>query len=122
MSMTRLTVYQGIYIFSTMSDKTRTKKLNISNNDLSLVPSEYISKGLNRLVEVDVCGTKLTDIQMTGIFIQMLDTTSIQKLALDGNVETGYQEFLKSLKDKVNVIVTFDKSQKTTTLHLFKKF
>ena len=122
MSMTRLTVYQGIYIFSTMSDKTRTKKLNISNNDLSLVPSEYISKGLNRLVEVDVCGTKLTDIQMTGIFIQMLDTTSIQKLALDGNVETEYQEFLKSLKDKVNVIVTFDKSQKTTTLHLFKKF
>ena len=64
MSMTRLTVYQGIYIFSTMSDKTRTKKLNISNNDLSLVPSEYISKGLNKLVEVDVCGTKLTDIQM----------------------------------------------------------
>ena len=59
---------------------------------------------------------------MTAVFIQMLDKSTIQKIALDGNVETGYNDFVKSLKDKVNVILTFDRSQEITTIHLFKKF
>ena len=117
-----MTIYQGIYIFHVMSEGTKIKKLKVDNNELSLVPVDYISKGVNMLTEVDLCGTKLTDIQMTAIFIEMLEESSIQKIAFDGNVETGYNDFVKSLKDKVNVIVTFDRSHVTTTMHLFKKF
>lgn len=105
-----------------MSEGTKINKLKITNNELSLVPMEYISKGVNRLREIDLCGTKLTDVQMTAILIQMQEESNIQKIALDGNVEAGYTDFVKSLKDRVNVIVTFDRSYKTTTIHLFKKF
>ena len=122
LSRTKLTIYQGIYIFHVMSEGTKLKKLKINNNELSLVPIEYISKGANSLTEVDLCGTKLTDVQMTAILIQMQEESNIQKIALDGNVETGYNDFVKSLKDRVNVIVTFDRSYKTTTIHLFEKF
>ena len=122
MSRTKLTIYQGIYLFHVMSEGTKITKLKISNNELSLVPMEYISKGVNRLGEVDLCGTKLTDVQMTAILIQMQEDSNIQKIALDGNVEASYTDFVNCLKDRVNVIVTFDRSYKTTTLHLFKKF
>ena len=94
---------------------------------------------MNKLTEVDLCGTRLTELQMCSVFLEMLDRSSIQKIALDGtvyhchcrinlqlfllgNVEIGYKEFMNSLKDKVNLIVTFDRSHKTTTIHLFKKF
>ena len=109
-------------MFSVMAEGTKVKKLKMDNNDFSMVPVDYISKGVNKLTEVDLCGTKLTDFQMTAVFIQMLDKSTIQKIALDGNVETGYNDFVKSLKDKVNVILTFDRSQEITTIHLFKKF
>ena len=122
LSRTKLTIYQGIYLFHVMSEGTKINKLKITNNELSLVPMEYISKGVNRLEEIDLCGTKLTDVQMTAILIQMQEESNIQKIALDGNVEAGYTDFVKSLKDRVNVIVTFDRSYKTTTIHLFKKF
>ena len=122
MSKTKLSIYQGIYIFSKLSEKPKTKKLKIDNNDFSLVPVDYISKGVNKLKEVDLVGTKLTDIQMTAIFIEMLDKSTIEKIALDGDVEARYKEFVKSLKDRVNVIVTFDRSHEITTIHLFKKF
>ena len=82
----------------------------------------------------------------------------LQKLVLDGNIETRYADFLNSIKDKVNppmvsangkwywfvnislfhnihslkipsilffqanVIVTFNRSHETTTIHLFQKF
>ena len=105
-----------------MSEGTKINKLKITNNELSLVPMEYISKGVNRLREIDLCGTKLTDVQMTAILIQMQEESNIQKIALDGNVEASYTDFVNSLKDRVNVIVTFDRSYKTTTIHLFKKF
>ena len=59
---------------------------------------------------------------MTALFIEMLEETKIQKIVLDGNVETGYKDFVNSLRDRVNVIVTFDRSHTTTTIHLFKKF
>ena len=117
-----LTIYQGIYLFSRMSEKSKIKKLRIAHNDLSLVPVDYLSKGVNKVTEIDLGGTKLTDIQMTALFIEMLDQTSIEKIVLDGNVESGYKDFVKSLKDRVNVIVTFDRSHTTTTIHLFKKF
>ena len=122
MSKTKLSIYQGIYIFSKLSEKPKTKKLKIDNNDFSLVPVDYISKGVNKLKEVDLVGSKLTDIQMTAIFIEMLDNSTIEKIALDGDVESRYNEFVKSLKDRVNVIVTFDRSHEITTIHLFKKF
>ena len=123
MSKTSLTIYQGIYIFSIMSEETKMCKLKIDNNDLSMVPSDFLSKGANKLLEVDLCGTRLTDAQITAIFLEMLDDNSvIQKIALDGNIETRYKEFVKLLKDKVNVIVTFDRSHEITTIHLFKKF
>ena len=54
--------------------------------------------------------------------IQMQEESKIQKIALDGDVERGYTDFVNSLKERVNVIVTFDRSYKTTTIHLFKKF
>ena len=47
---------------------------------------------------------------------------NIHRWFLSGNVEAGYKDFMNSLKDKVNVIVTFDRSHKITTIHLFKKF
>ena len=77
---------------------------------------------MNSLGEVELCGTKLTDVQMTAIMIQMQEESKIQKIALDGDVERGYTDFVNSLKERVNVIVTFDRSYKTTTIHLFKKF
>ena len=117
-----LTIYQGIYLFSKMAEKTKIEKLKIDNNDLSLVPVEYLPKGANKVSEIDLGGTKLTDIQMTALFIEMLEETKIQKIVLDGNVETGYKDFVNSLRDRVNVIVTFDRSHTTTTIHLFKKF
>lgn len=105
-----------------ISEGTKINKLKINNNELSLVPIEYISKGVNSLGEVELCGTKLTDVQMTAIMIQMQEESKIQKIALDGDVERGYTDFVNSLKERVNVIVTFDRSYKTTTIHLFKKF
>ena len=122
MSKTKLSIYQGIYLFSKLSEKPVTKKLKIDNNDFSLVPVDYISKGVNKLKEIDLVATRLTDIQMTAIFIEMLENSEIEKIALDGNVESTYKDFVKSLKDKVNVIVTFDRSHEITTIHLFKKF
>ena len=95
---------------------------------------------MTKISEVDLCGTRLTDLQVSSVFLEMLDQSSIQKIALDGllndvwmvlyllqchsagNVEMGYKEFMNSLKDKANLIVTFDRSHKITTIHLFKKF
>jgi len=123
LSKTSLTIYQGIYIFSIMSEETKIFKLKIDNNDLSMAPADFLSKGANKLSEVDLCSTKLTDVQITAIFLEMLeDNSAIQKIAMDGNIESRYKEFVKLLKDKVNVIVTFDRSHEITTIHLFKKF
>ena len=123
LSKTSLTIYQGIYIFSIMSEETKISKLKIDNNDLSMAPADFLAKGANKLSEVDLCGTKLTDVQITAIFLEMLeDNSTIQKIALDGNIESRYKEFVRLLKDKVNVIVTFDGSHEITTIHLFKKF
>ena len=88
-----------------------------------MAPADFLSKGANKLSEVDLCGTKLTDVQITAIFLEMLeDNSTIQKIAMDGNIESRYKEFVKLLKDKVNVIGTFDRSHEITTIHLFKKF
>ena len=47
MSKTKLTIYQGIYLFSKLAENnTDINKLKIDNNDLSLVPPEYLSKGI----------------------------------------------------------------------------
>ena len=47
MSRTKLTIYQGIYLFSKLAEaKIDINKLKIDNNDLSLVPPEYLSKGI----------------------------------------------------------------------------
>ena len=54
LSRTSLTIYQGIYTFSTMADTTNINKLKIDNNDLSLVPAEFLAKGVNRVGEVRV--------------------------------------------------------------------
>ena len=46
MSKTKLTIYQGIYLFSKLAESTaKITSLKIDNNDLSLVPAEYLSKG-----------------------------------------------------------------------------
>ena len=47
MSRTKLTIYQGIFLFSRISEAQTSKIINlkIDNNDLSLVPPEYLSKG-----------------------------------------------------------------------------
>ena len=50
MSRTKLTIYQGIYLFSKLAEaKIDINKLKIDNNDLSLVPPEYLSKGIPAL-------------------------------------------------------------------------
>ena len=73
--------------------------------------------------QADLCGTKLTDVQITAVFLAMLERDSfVAKLALDGNVESKYSELVRLLRDKVNVIVTFDRTHEITTVHLFKKF
>ena len=52
MSRTKLTIYQGIYLFSKLAEaKIDINKLKIDNNDLSLVPPEYLSKGISAFLE-----------------------------------------------------------------------
>ena len=101
MSKTKLTIYQGIYLFSKLAEaKIDINKLKIDNNDLSLVPPEYLSKGIpalswssvasidslgvNKVTEVDLCGTRLTEVQVSSIFLEMIHHSAIQKIALDG--------------------------------------
>ena len=101
MSKTKLTIYQGIYLFSRLAEaKTHINKLKIDNNDLSLVPPEYLSKGIpalpvlpvltvlhpgvNKVSEVDLCGARLTELQVSSIFLEMINLSVIQKIALDG--------------------------------------
>ena len=51
MSKTKLTIYQGIYLFSKLAEaRTEISKLKIDNNDLSIVPPEYLSKGILLLI------------------------------------------------------------------------
>ena len=119
MSRTKLTIYQGIYLFSKLTEaKAKITNLKIDNNDLSLVPAEQLAKGIilkepkiilimimimivimmmimimivimiiigvNKLTEVDLCGTRLTELQVCSVFLEMLDQSSVQKIALDG--------------------------------------
>ena len=53
MSKTKLTIYQGIYLFSKLAEtNTDINKLKIDNNDLSLVPPEYLSKGIASIATI----------------------------------------------------------------------
>ena len=47
MSKTKLTIYQGIYLFSKLTEeRAKITNLKIDNNDLSLVPAEQLAKGI----------------------------------------------------------------------------
>ena len=36
------------------------------------------------MTEVDLCGTRLTEVQVSSIFLEMIHHSAIQKIALDG--------------------------------------
>ena len=47
MSKTKLTIYQGIYLFSKLTEeRAKITNLKIDNNDLSLVPAEQLATGI----------------------------------------------------------------------------
>lgn len=90
-----------------MAEETSLRKMLLDGNDLSLVPAEHLARGVNRLQEVpgvavaavavaviavvaaiavavarlpqvDLCGTKLTELQVTTIFLDLLTSTRLQ--------------------------------------------
>ena len=91
-----------------MAEETSLRKVLLDGNDLSLVPAEHLARGVNRLQEVagvavaavaavaviaevaaiavavarlpqvDLCGTKLTELQVTTIFLDLLTSTCLQ--------------------------------------------
>ena len=65
----------------------KLKTLDLSNNNLSSVPTDILVAGISGLEEVDLAWTKLTTEQLTGIYRMVADRrcSRLRKIDLFGN-------------------------------------
>merc|ERR1719319_437600 len=84
---TDLTPQQVKAIFAALDTSCKMKILKIQNNNLSSVDPDVLARGVNKPETVDMCGTDLTEQQMTKILTRSLLITNLKKLDIEDNGE-----------------------------------
>ena len=87
---TELTTRQLEAVLKAATTSSTLRKLNLGNNNLSLVEPELLARAVNRLVDVDIRHTLLTKEQVEAILSHSLVQTSLKTLVLgrvSGTVE-----------------------------------
>ena len=104
MGGTQLTTEQVTRIFTRLSvvEDHKLKYLNLSNNNLSLVPINILVAGISSLKQVDLTGTKLTTEQLTGIYRMVADRrcSSLKKIYLYNN---NYSSVSQDIQDRARL-------------------
>ena len=82
MSDTITTNEQKAEFFKEVCQSTTLRKLDLSQVNLSAVDSDILGKAVSKLVEVDLCDTKMSIEQLTSIITQAQGETKLKKLSL----------------------------------------
>ena len=90
---TELTTQQLEAVLTAVSTSSTLRKLNLGNNNLSLVEPGLLARAVNSLEEVDIRHTLLTKEQVEAILSQSLVKTSLKTLVM-GRISGGVEEDL----------------------------
>ena len=90
---TELTTRQLEAVLSAATTSSTLRKLNLGNNNLSLVEPGLLARAVNSLEEVDIRHTLITREQVEAILSQSLVQTSLKTLVM-GRVSGGVQQEL----------------------------
>jgi len=102
---TLLTQEQLEEIFTVLSTDTKLQHLNLSNNDLSLIPPFILSGSISRLTKAELCHSRLVPMQLT-MLLTKVATKDCQLTSLDltGNPAAVQQlpsQLLDQARDKL---------------------
>ena len=100
---------------------SEVKKFNLIHYDLSDVDARQFFRAMSRLVEVDLCVCRITDVQTQALFAEILPTTQIKKLDLGwtnlSQLDPGL--FSRVMARMENVVFTHDNHLTTAQLEAF---
>jgi len=80
---TMLTQEQLEEIFDMLATDTKLKHLNLSNNDLSLIPPYTFSSSISNLTRAELCHSKLIPIQLTMLLTRVATNQECNLISLD---------------------------------------
>merc|ERR1712080_504656 len=90
---------------SHMSENSCLKKLNLQENNLSLVDPEVLVSVLSYIDDVDLSLTNLTGQQISRILVMIQENTKLKKLALWGNdaIAEVDPDIIEMAKEKIDM-------------------
>ena len=87
---TKLTNQQWEAIFDALGESCKLKTLRIDYNNLASVDAKRMARGINKLENVEISGSVLTNWQINNILISSLQKTSLKRLRIRrGDMEEG---------------------------------
>ena len=104
---TMLTQEQLEDIFNMLPTVTKLKHLNLSNNDLSLIPPYTFSSSISKLIKAELCHTKLIPIQITMLLTKVVTNQDNRLTSIDltGNPQAVNQissQLLQETRNKLD--------------------
>jgi len=95
---TMLTQEQLEDILNMLTTVTKLKYLNLSNNDLSLIPPSIIAASISKLIKADLCHTKLIPIQITMLLTTIATNQDSRLTSID---LTGNPQAVKQISSQL---------------------